>query len=327
MKKGENKLYNKIFNSNIKKVLLISIAIFLAFLLVYLVTNALTKNSFSSNSEINDSYYQNPEIIQVIEPVVDSQELATSSPISATTSTTTSPIPEKASVITSEGKYVKVIDSCDAHFSGVCVRARVCPSINCPVTTTLRNGMVLKTDGEITESDGIKWYHIIFDEWVRYSDRTGSEWYVSSEFLEEIDSYKTRYTKDAKIENLTEKKIIIDRSEQKLYAYDDEKLFMEILVSTGLDDLPTPRGTFHIFEKTPTRYMQGPLPGISDQYYDLPGVPWTMYFTYQGGAIHGAYWHDKFGKQWSHGCVNLVLDDAQKLYEWAPLGTTVIVRD
>ncbi|MDD3940188.1 MAG: hypothetical protein PHQ01_01260, partial [Candidatus Pacebacteria bacterium] len=110
MKKKENRLYNKIFNSNIKKVLLISIAIFLAFLLVYLVTNALTKNSFSS-SETNDSYYPNPEIIQVTESIVDGQELAASSSISVITSTTTSTssIPEKASMVTSEGKYVKVV--------------------------------------------------------------------------------------------------------------------------------------------------------------------------------------------------------------------------
>jgi lipoprotein-anchoring transpeptidase ErfK/SrfK len=73
--------------------------------------------------------------------------------------------------------------------------------------------------------------------------------------------------------------------------------------------------------------MQGPIEGISDQYYDLPGVPWTMYFTYQGGAIHGAYWHNNFGSQWSHGCVNLIPDEAEKLYSWAELGTKVVVKD
>ena len=73
--------------------------------------------------------------------------------------------------------------------------------------------------------------------------------------------------------------------------------------------------------------MQGPLPGISDQYYDLPGVPWDLYFTHEGGAIHGAYWHDKFGERWSHGCVNLPIEKAKELYEWTDLGTTVVVRD
>lgn len=73
--------------------------------------------------------------------------------------------------------------------------------------------------------------------------------------------------------------------------------------------------------------MQGPIPGITDQYYDLPGVPWNLYFTYQGAAIHGTYWHKNFGKQSSHGCVNLTTEEAQKLYNWAGVGTFVIVQD
>lgn len=112
-----------------------------------------------------------------------------------------------------------------------------------------------------------------------------------------------------------------------LYAYEGDALFMQVRISSGLAFTPTPRGTFTVYKKTPTRYMQGPLPGISAQYYDLPGVPWNLYFTHQGGVIHGAYWHDKFGKRWSHGCVNLPLEQAYKLYLWADVGTPVIVRD
>jgi lipoprotein-anchoring transpeptidase ErfK/SrfK len=73
--------------------------------------------------------------------------------------------------------------------------------------------------------------------------------------------------------------------------------------------------------------MQGPLPGISEQMYDLPGVPWTMFFTKEGGAIHGAYWHDSFGMRYSHGCVNLPVAKAKTLYDWADAGTRVYVRN
>ena len=66
--------------------------------------------------------------------------------------------------------------------------------------------------------------------------------------------------------------------------------------------------------------MQGPIPGLSDQYYDLPGVPWNLYFTEYGAVIHGAYWHDNFGQPSSHGCVNLPIDEARKLYLWADVG-------
>ena len=73
--------------------------------------------------------------------------------------------------------------------------------------------------------------------------------------------------------------------------------------------------------------MQGPLPGVSDQYYDLPGVPWDLYFTKDGAVIHGAYWHDHFGEQWSHGCVNLPTDKAKELYLWAAVGIPVTVKN
>ena len=102
---------------------------------------------------------------------------------------------------------------------------------------------------------------------------------------------------------------------------------MQAQTSTGLDDTPTPLGTFTIFKKTPSRYMEGPTPGVSEQAYDLPGVPWDLYFTSGGAAIHGAYWHDDFGQQHSHGCVNLPLQDAETLYPWADVGTTVTVTN
>ena len=73
--------------------------------------------------------------------------------------------------------------------------------------------------------------------------------------------------------------------------------------------------------------MQGPIPDISEKQYDLPGVPWNLYFTEQGAVIHGAYWHNKFGQLWSSGCVNLPPEKAKKLYLWADLGMEVIVRD
>ncbi len=228
-------------------------------------------------------------------------------------------------IIFEQGQYVKIIGSCDIHFTGACVRARACPSLNCPTVVDLRNEMVLKTDGDITRSDGIKWYHIIFDEWVRYPDRTARDWYIASDYLTEIDSY-TEKLKDEKNIATSTKKIVVKLSEQRLYAYDDGSVFMDIPISSGLDDLPTPVGTFNIFSKTPSRYMQGPLPGVSDQEYDLPGVPWTMYFTHSGAAIHGAYWHNNFGEQWSHGCINLSPIDAETLYAWADAGTEVTVE-
>jgi len=41
-----------------------------------------------------------------------------------------------------------------------------------------------------------------------------------------------------------------------------------------------------------------------------------MYF-YKDFGLHAAYWHDNFGHPMSHGCVNMRLIDAKKLYDWA----------
>ena len=54
--------------------------------------------------------------------------------------------------------------------------------------------------------------------------------------------------------------------------------------------------------------------GKADYYY-LEDVPWIMYFN-KDMALHGAYWHDRFGYQHSHGCVNLSPLDAKWLFDW-----------
>jgi lipoprotein-anchoring transpeptidase ErfK/SrfK len=64
---------------------------------------------------------------------------------------------------------------------------------------------------------------------------------------------------------------------------------------------------------------------IGGEYYNVPDVPWVLYFTNSGHALHGTYWHNNFGTPMSHGCVNLPLDVAAWLYDWAPMGTPVRV--
>ncbi len=222
--------------------------------------------------------------------------------------------------------FVEVTDSCGPYYNiTACVRVRTGPGLSYPQVMQLRNGQVLRVSDTV-EADGHTWYKIVFDDWLRYPERVSGNWYVAGDYVRHFtDSSTQEIPQDTPIP--TTKRILVDRSDQMLYAYDGDTLFMKESISTGLDGTPTPRGTFYIYKKTPSRYMQGPLPGISDQYYDLPGVPWNLYFTEGGAVIHGAYWHDHFGRQWSHGCVNLPPDKAQKIYQWAELGMPVTIRD
>lgn len=224
-------------------------------------------------------------------------------------------------------EFIKIINSCGPYFEGECVNVRSGPGTNYPAVSRLRNNVVLKVGGRV-ERDGQVWVKVAFDEWLRYPERVNTDWYVLDTFTESIqDKGDVEITNREHDIATSTKVIIVSRSEQKLSAYDGDTLFMEALISTGHDLTPTPRGIFEVYKKTPSRYMQGPIPGISDQYYDLPGVPWNLYFTAEGAVIHGAYWHDNFGRPYSHGCVNLSPENAELLYEWADLGTRVVVKD
>lgn len=221
-------------------------------------------------------------------------------------------------------QYLEVIDGCNPYYQGSCVNMRSGPGMKYPVVLRLRTGMVLKIEGTVLGIDGERWYKIAQDASIRYPERITDDWYVLADAVHEFnDDGDHRIQKGEHY--TTTKHIVIDLSQEMLYAYDGDTLFMKEPTSTGLDFTPTPRGIFTMYAMTPSRYMQGPLPGVSDQVYDLPGVPWNLYFTQDGAVIHGAYWHDHFGEQWSHGCVNLSPENAKKLYQWAELGMKVTV--
>jgi lipoprotein-anchoring transpeptidase ErfK/SrfK len=129
-------------------------------------------------------------------------------------------------------------------------------------------------------------------------------------------------TNPARLAPTAGKWIDIDLSEQRITAYQGTTPLKSVLVSTGVAWTPTPIGRFAIYTKLASQAMSG---GSGANRYYLPGVPWVMYFT-SAYAIHGTYWHHNFGTPMSHGCVNLTIDDAKWFYDWAEIGTPVIVH-
>jgi len=112
--------------------------------------------------------------------------------------------------------------------------------------------------------------------------------------------------------------IEVNLSDQTLTAWQGDVPVLYTSVSTGTYLYPTVTGRFAVNTKYSSQRMTGPG-------YDLPGVPWVMYF-YSGYAIHGAYWHTNWGTPMSHGCVNMRPGEAEMLYAWADYGTEVYVH-
>lgn len=117
------------------------------------------------------------------------------------------------------------------------------------------------------------------------------------------------------------KKISVDLTNQRLYAYEGDRVVMDFPVSTGKWH-HTPTGEFDIWVKLRYTKMEGGDPSINTYYY-LPNVPYTMFYYNKdvpksaGYSIHGAYWHDNFGVPMSHGCVNMRIADAGQVFAWA----------
>lgn len=122
---------------------------------------------------------------------------------------------------------------------------------------------------------------------------------------------------------LAAKRIGVDLSSQRLYAYDDNTLIYNFTISSGKPWWPTPTGNFKPWTKITSHTMRGGSTR-DGTYYNLPNVPYSMYF-YQGYAIHGAYWHNNFGRPMSHGCVNLRPSDAALLYNWTGMDTPISI--
>ena len=115
--------------------------------------------------------------------------------------------------------------------------------------------------------------------------------------------------------------IEVDLTNQRTTLYENGNVVQSWLISSGRAGTETSTGRFTIGWQTPMQDL-GCGPGIS---WCQPDVPWVTYFN-GDEAFHGTYWHNNFGTPMSHGCVNMTIEAAKFLYDWAPQGTEVWVH-
>ena len=114
--------------------------------------------------------------------------------------------------------------------------------------------------------------------------------------------------------------IEIDKSAQQLNVSVDGQHLYTWPVSTGRAGRDTPDGSYRAFRMERDHY--------SKEWDDAP-MPYSIFFTTKGHAIHGSYETKKLGSPASAGCVRLHPDNAAKLFELVEqqgvLNTQVVV--
>lgn len=121
-----------------------------------------------------------------------------------------------------------------------------------------------------------------------------------------------------------EKWIDVNVSKHTMSAYlGGKRVHGPISMVHGAPATPSDIGTFRIYMKNPLMTMRGSNADGSD--YETPNVPWSSFYN-GGEALHGAYWRSSWGYAASHGCINLPISDAKWVYDFAPIGTPVVVH-
>ncbi len=156
--------------------------------------------------------------------------------------------------------------------------------------------------------------------------RDGKSWYRIKELYQTYYMRAThlRLIPDEDLQPLSpdvapeDKWIEVNLSQQTLIAYEGDQAVFAHYVSSGLPGHGTPEGIHHVFDKRISERMVGGRAASEEDsdHYNLAGVPFVCYFTIDWVALHGCYWHNDYGQQRSHGCVNLPADAARWLWRW-----------
>ena len=99
--------------------------------------------------------------------------------------------------------------------------------------------------------------------------------------------------------------VTINKVSQKMTVDLDGETLYRWPVSTGARGYDTPSGNFRPFRMEKEHF--------SKEWDDAP-MPYSIFFTGEGHAVHGSYHIKSLGRRASHGCVRLHPDNAAKLF-------------
>jgi len=121
--------------------------------------------------------------------------------------------------------------------------------------------------------------------------------------------------------------IDINLTQQLITAYDGQTPVRTVETTTGMAGWETPPGFYQILNRVGNETMTSGAIG-AEHHYKLEDVLFTQYFTDRGHALHFAWWRteETIGRPGSHGCINLLLDDARFFWDWATIGTSIYIH-
>jgi hypothetical protein len=140
------------------------------------------------------------------------------------------------------------------------------------------------------------------------------------------------------MQGLAPKHVILSFTAQHVWAYQNANVVMDSLVTTGIRGntaYGTDFGPMKILWRQHPYKFHSPWPKGSPYWYPDTWVQWTAFFTSSGEAFHDASWQPDStlgpGSQFqswtrSHGCIHVPYNLAQWIYNWADVGTPVVIR-
>ena len=121
--------------------------------------------------------------------------------------------------------------------------------------------------------------------------------------------------------------IDVNLTQQLMTAYEGTSAVNTVAMTSGMPPYQTPEGWYTIGRRVANEEMTSGSIG-AEEFFDLKNVLFTQYFTDRGHAVHFAWWRTKetIGRPGSHGCLNLLLDDARFFWDWANIGTALVIH-
>jgi lipoprotein-anchoring transpeptidase ErfK/SrfK len=195
------------------------------------------------------------------------------------------------------------------------LNVREAPDTSSPVVEVLEQGEAVEVEGSVAGEEvftgNVTWFRV-------------PNGYIYS-------AHARPYAGTADSAGMTGRWIEVDRTDQIARAIEDGEIVYQAPVTVGVQAWPTPTGRFEIIRRVANETMNSATIGINpdtpDGYY-LEDVLYTQYITDTGVAFHYNYWTEReaFGSYpASHGCIGMMLEDAEFFWEFGELGMTVII--